>query len=1069
MSELDDDLIEDDEDVDPDIDIETLDPRRETVELSREPLFSRLLKQAVRKTDPDDTILQEFIDQVVPNISLYFADKTAKGGDFVQALRDSGVNEVKIARFADDQSMRAHLVNGLLPVARIAKTLRNWDVPNVVERFDETAYRLFLAGFTLHDWLKLPYIDAILAEHGLTHATVNVSKHLSLIEDVFRDWCVKLGIDVFLQPIGSLDDVLHHLILIASNTQVRWGVMPNLAELKLLHPRFRQATVFATALSTLADYLAYLGRTPVEAVEHDAIKRAIGLISNYEARLTYHHVAEVRGVVTNIIHNTVLKLRESVDCVALLYAPTGIVYLERIAAEMPVLSVESVAEQTMTHIQGLCAEALRTNLTGFARDGKGLKYAPFYDLFFAPSQLAHIAAQGAYRRTLDKASAAETRFSKMQTVGMVPVGATLPRSRENAVDMLAEGLALLEKILNQHAPTFAAQSWLLDQLGVGDLDNHVTQIPQLGNTGGVPYQWYYAAGMAVDRRHGRDHNDWHTDLVAVAANAAQHLSDTVVGAGWDELRRYIIANVRFGQQPADEPQLRAALERELANYSGARRSRQATSVCSLCSSAYSISQQREAAILFAPMVYSNKQGLHGSKAMRNICAICEIEMMLRQLLMNRSNAVGKKFEGRRLRYLFFYPTYFFTPETLEMINDAALQIKSFSVTALREALLPKDEMPTNESIAQVLDPKRLQRLDAVFFDGTIKDQAQNDRWLRMHFGDGNQPMFTFIGIPPGSRDAKDAEAWVKPTMLALLLPLLLDVKVVASESMLPIINEATELPETVLLDSPHAFIPYLLKRSRLNYDEMVKGLQVLIAAYMIHLDGNAKTGGGFDYVWNRLPALARNLDTSPLYVFAYLKRWQRRNDRDISPIKAKIYLRWFDYITQVVKPSNYSQGADFMDKQQLNLNHARHLVTLYRQFYRHAAKKRNSNTILKPISIAAETLLDADLRMFPSDDALITVVRGSLQRFIDDIGEKRGAEGTIPRWLPNEQRQKAVKEFAEYWVESIYRGAFDGDLAAMRGKQLNLLKGACEVLYLEQQAADWEARQQDDDESADEA
>lgn len=1064
MSDLDDGYIpEDDEDIDPDFDIETLETRRETVELSREPLFSRLLKQAVHKTDPNDTILQEFINQVVPNISLYLADKTAKGGEFVQALREAGVDEAKFARYRDDQSMRAHLVNGLLPVARIAKKLRDWHVPNVVERFDETAYRLFLAGFTLHDWLKLPYIDDMLATHGLKHATVNVVKHLPLIEDIFREWCIKLGIDTFLQPIDSLDNLLHHLILIASNTQVRWGVMPNLAQLKLLHPRYRQATVFATALSTLADYLAYLGRTPVEAVDHEAIRRSIALLSNYEARLTYHHLAEVRGVVTNLIHNTVLTLRESDDCIALLYAPTGVVYLERIAGQTPVLTAEVVAQHTVEHIQTLCGEALRTNLNGFARDGKGLKYAPFYDLFFTPRQLAEIAAQGAYRRTLNKASAAETRFSKMATVAMIPAGATLPRARDNAVDMLAEGLALLEKILNQHAPTFAAQMWLLEQIGVGDLNDHVTQIPQLANTGGVPYQWYYAAGTAVDRRTGRDHDAWHMELVDVAANAAQYLGDSVVGAGWNELRQYVLANLRFGQQPADEPTLRTTLERELANYSGARRSRQATSVCSLCSSSYSISQQREAAILFAPMVYSNKQALHGSKAMRNICAICEIEMMLRQLLMNRSNAAGKKFEGRRLRYLFFYPTYFFTPETLEMINDAALQIKNFSVTALREALLPKDEMPTNESIAHVLDPQRLQRLDTVFFDGTLKQQPQNDRWLRMHFGDGNQPMFTFIGVPPASRDAKDAEAWVKPTMLALLLPLLLDVKVVASESMLPLINEATELPETVLLDSPHAFIPYLLKRSLFNYDEMVKSLQALIAAYMIHLDGNSKTGGGFDYVWNRLPTLARDLDTSPLYVFAYLKRWQRRNDRDnISPTKAKLYLRWFEYIT--MQPY---EGGTSMGERVLGLHHAEKLVTLYRQFYRHPKGKRNSNTILKPISIAAAAMLDADSRLFSSDSALVTVVRGRLQRFIDDVEEGRGAEGNVPRWIGKDERQIAMKQFAEYWVESIYRGAFDGDLAAFRGKQLNLLKGACEVLYLDAQAADWEARQQDD-ESTDE-
>jgi hypothetical protein len=52
----------------------------------------------------------------------------------------------------------------------------------------------------------------------------------------------------------------------------------------------------------------------------------------------------------------------------------------------------------------------------------------------------------------------------------------------------------------------------------------------------------------------------------------------------------------------------------------------------------------ESAVLFTPQVYTNKQMLGGSNAKRNISSIAGVEMMLRQILMNQTQAVGKRFE-----------------------------------------------------------------------------------------------------------------------------------------------------------------------------------------------------------------------------------------------------------------------------------------------------------------------------------------------------------------------------------------------------------------------------------------
>src|SRR5690606_34603768 len=97
------------------------------------------------------------------------------------------------------------------------------------------------------------------------------------------------------------------------------------------------------------------------------------------------------------------------------------------------------------------------------------------------------------------------------------------------------------------------------------------------------------------------------------------------------------------------------------------------------------------------------------------------------------------------------------------------------------------------------------------------------------------------------RDPTDTEAWLLPALFALVLPVCLDVKVVASESSIPLLLEADELPETVWLEGAHPAIAALVQDSRLRIDypeakpgEFQRGLMPalarLAAAYMIHLD-----------------------------------------------------------------------------------------------------------------------------------------------------------------------------------------------------------------------------------------
>lgn len=1007
--------------------------------LSPHPMFATLLRAAVAKAAPGDMVLADYVRLVAEPLSDELALTIAKGGEeFIADRLAAGKTAADVERYKAQQSLRAHLVNGLFPAARIARQLQAWGAPRF-GRFDDRVYRLFCAGYTLHDWLKLPEIEARLKAVGLSHDTVNAARHLPLLEEIFREWGRRLQLDEFLDDMGGLEPWLHDLIYIAVNTQVRWGTMRVLSELPRLNLGGRERQL-ATDLSTLADRIAYIAKTPRDVVTERSIAEPLADLSDSQARLICHHVAENRGVLTNFIHNAALASMETPYCVPLLYAPSGVVYLAWLpGGPLPNPSPAAVAEDVVARIKEACGAHLRNHLTGFSRDGKGLKYAGYYALHFDAAERIQVAAKAAFKRIPDsKTPAAGGRFDKMREKGMALPETDLALPVDIRVDQLAEFCAMAESIAEEAAPGVDATDILLRELGLEAHRPAFDQIARYPQAGGVAYNWYYAAGAYLKHGagQGRSPAEWQELIEGLASSLADRLRAAAIrGAasasdGWEDLRAYVASALSFSHTAAsaNRPDPRQAVQVELARYSMAKaQGRGVTAVCSLCSSSYTVGPQQEAGILFAPQVYSNKQPLHGSKAIRNICRVCEIEMMLRQILMNRQAVAGGRFEGRRVRYIFFYPTYFFTPETLAQMEDAYNFLKHISFTSLRRALLADQEHPPRLR----LDPADLQRLDPLLLTPVSVDPAA-DRLFRLRFPAGEPVTFFFLGVPPPGREAKDAEAWINPAFLALLLPLALDVKVVASESSLPLLTEANELDEAVFFDAAHDFVKDIVGRERIPLEGLLDRLRALTVAYFIHLDANANFKKG-DYRWHAIPPLARNLAANSLWTFAYLKKWQRRENLDSIPAdKANLYIQYARILDQL-------KGADSM-------SHARELTTRYMRFYR--AARRNQNSHLRPVSIVAETILAADPRMYPDADSLVELVRGELKIFMDRVGTSR-ADGHFAPGSDGPSREAAIADFARYFVEAIFLGALRGDKAALRGKQLNLLKNACEVIYVD--------------------
>jgi CRISPR-associated protein Csc3 len=65
----------------------------------------------------------------------------------------------------------------------------------------------------------------------------------------------------------------------------------------------------------------------------------------------------------------------------------------------------------------------------------------------------------------------------------------------------------------------------------------------------------------------------------------------------------------------------------------------------------------------------------------------------------------------------------------------------------------------------------------------------------------------------------------------------------------------------------------------------------------------------------------------------------------------------------------------------------------------------------------------------------------------------------LPPGSTRDSREEAMSQFATFFVNTIFYETLRGDVAALRGRQLNLLKSACEVLYRDATARDWHERQ----------
>ena len=939
-------------------------------ESQRLPPQIALLKNAV---DPTDFVLMDYIDKVVPQMLEEYTLQPAKGSTGWEKKHD--------------QSMLAHILNGIFPTLTIVRNAR--------QPLNELEERLYLIAYSFHDIDKL---------EGIRDLSVSDAEKSEQFYACLDQWVSKLHFNEFCPDYEAYRGDIAYLIL---NTQKKYGADLNLQNFDLrLSGRRRQ---FLREMCTASDLIAYFLKNPSGFREQANIRESLVKLSGGKLEFAYHKLAENRGMITNVINNALLRsLRDQLGWKPFLFFPTGVTYLRERSSEDTILpTLDEITENTEKQLIGYCAERLEVYLNGFTRDGKGFKFPDYYYDFFHIPQLLKLIRVGCFRILHEnKLPSAGKRLQKMlqlQEKGDIPSDVTLHFEDDMRVDQLAEYLYEIEKHVGAIASREVVSSEMVTILDMREYQTDFEAIPRDNRAGGVPLHWYFLAGKYLVENRGLDPSQ----LENLFANIANQVVETFK----EEIEHHEMEKEGFGvireyiQQIVDingHGEIEHNFEAELDRYTNTKKKGHGSNAgCSLCSSAFETSKQRDTSVTFANQVYSHKNLINSSLLVRGICELCEVEMMLRQIMIkSKLKLVGGGYDSVKIKWLYLYPSYFFTTETAKFVGDMYRRLKNLNFFEVRKAL--HKGMAVSDFI----------NLDEMIIDSE-SPEPDDDYLLKMEFDTNDLGTFYFCGIPTLGKNPTDTESWALPTFIGLLMPLVFNAKVVVTESQIPLYHSSEEWKEMVVLDAPHSFVRHILGQDKLRIDEIELALRKVAASYDINIDVFQKDGKP---QWQHLNEIARNIDTDPLYVFHYMEAFRRKQGWDSFPKPS-------DGESSI--PERYIQTYHHIGGDKMSL--IEEVSKRCFKFYGPDGFKTNS--ILKVITLIEDVIVNS--RPTTNQDDLKYMAAGMVSNHIERI-EKGGAKGYSQLRSNPEQREIAIREFVEYFYDEVFMKNNNGERALLR-------------------------------------
>jgi CRISPR-associated protein Csc3 len=993
----------------------------------------------LQNISPGDIVACDFITNMVPRIFARYADTSAKGGDHRAGLEDGQIDEKirHVFEEKDDQTMVSHLLNGIFPTLRLISLLEQEEI---AVPLSDIQRRVYVLAYLAHDIDKILYHNALLqgakeVEQFNTWDRAQIEHAKGLVHGYLQD----AGGDDFFP---AYRDYLEDITYLAVNTQRKWHIHLN-TYLWQFRLRERQLTPLRD-LCRYSDIIAYLVPMPCAVIlsqETEELRRILKDLSWEELEFCYHQLREVRGLLTNVVNTGVIHLmtdhRKGIW--PYLFFSDGVVYIKRKSLSF-VLTTQQISEAVKLQLQKSCAQVIQQSAPGFKFSIQGIaKHPDYYFEFLGFEDYITLLHTNTIRRTCnDTFTGTWAKLHQLQEHGEIPASLplTIQPSDGRTASIMTRFLSvifvtipgLLDK--SQQALQKQVEHALVQHLGLMQYWEQAKAIP---NKGGVEYRWFWLAACYLHDNQGLSISGEERSLETVFVSTC----DLIVRLVGEVLRtrlpqKYLQHLPSYLDSTVELPASIRASETlpnfaaEFERYEQAKSKKRAL-LCTLCNSAYPAEEQADSTVLFQPWVYKNKLSLYAGKNAGGICAICSLELMLRQILLKgQLRLTGSKFESQKAKYIAVYPNYFFTAETGTLVSNVLQQLRDVNFFTVRSQLGEADlslEKIFQLAVFAAPPPSEATPVDLgddSNDEGESAEDAQIVDRSYIKYQPAEYPGLFIFGMRPG-KGGNDTESWAMPAFLALSLPLVTSTKVVISEMSLPLFASGRDFRETVVFDAPHPYLDSVLEEKRTRVNRILPTLQRLIYIYRVNIDTYAKKGKP---EWGHLSAIARKLATDPLYLFSYLRKQERIHSAYRSNIE--FYLRIFACITEV--PVSESKIAQCVDR--------------YAVFYRGGYQ---SHSILKPVDIAARAIITSPLEIEPED--LLWQIQGEIRSWLDRV-RNHNAGGRALFWGKDitDKEQPAIRAFVEYFYHEVFLQYCHGERGLLRSR-INRFKDGCEAYY----------------------
>ncbi|MGB7414716.1 MAG: type I-D CRISPR-associated protein Cas10d/Csc3, partial [Thermosynechococcaceae cyanobacterium] len=938
--------------------------------------MTTLLQSLLLQTQEHDPVLRDYIETVVPAMEQEFGLIPALGGSehaIYHQLDRQGKSHARetAQRYAafSEQSLLVHVLNALLIAWNLLPHLSS------ILSLSESEKRLLCLGLTLHDYNK--YCNG--SEEEAPRAA-DVTAILTLCEELGE----KLNFHRFWP---EWRDYLSDISYLAQNTQGKIGT--NLP--KINWPEFgltddRRLCSPLTHLLGFGDVAVHLSDPSGIATETrgDRLRERLFFL-DIKQQLVYHRLRDTLGLLTNGIHNAVLHFTQDLDWTPLLFFAQGVVYLAPQDSKTP--EPEELQECIWQQISQFLGHKMLAGEIGFKRDGKGLKVAPQTLELFPPAQLIRGLPDVVAARVANAKNPATPK--RLQALELSKADQVfLAQGADLRADRIAELIFFIQKEFLGDCPAFAPK--VLELWGLNDLTPKQTQV----QSGGVNRGWYHAAAHYVATHRTLDEEgiqekieefvEQLVDWAEVNALLPEHHSPTRE-VFYSYLTQYL--EVQGWQVEAQ------MFQEELQTYATAKTRSAKQPICSLSSGEFASEYQMDSVVLFNPQQYSNKNPLGGRQIKRGISKIWSLEMLLRQALWA---VPAGKLEDQNPIFLYTFPAYVYAPQTAAAIRLLVNDLKRINLWDVRR-----------HWIENGMDSRCLNH-----FPWLIEDPEAGKKATNKYSGKDLPFMATNYTRTQGKTVT---DAWVEPAFIALALPMLLGVKVVATSSAVPLYASDSDFQASVKLDGPAGFWTLLGLPSSLHLQDFAEGriqtlaqrLDRLLVIYSLHLECCSDPP---DPRWRALSNTVRRIMTDVLNIFALANESLRRDSGKREPSAEEIQRFW-----------SYAQvWAEGDLAMQEKLKVTRRLVEEYRTFYR-AGFGASSHAILLPLSKALEEILSVPDSW--DDEELIFQGAGQLQAALDRQ-EIYKRPLLLDKSIPYEERVTqelaAIQTFMSTCVEELF-------------------------------------------------